>query len=200
MRALKFWFPTGKAIGEANMRLWFGASPAVDQQIREAFLPDLETITAITDAMVLDPETALATTILLDQFPRNIFRGTDKMFAYDHLGLELAKKVVQAGVDKSPELAEAYGPSARAFFYLPFEHSEALEDQEKAVKLYEELEKDHPGQLTSAFLKYAVEHRDIVKRFGRFPHRNAHLKRQSTDEETRYLAEGGQTFGTAPTK
>ena len=200
MKVLQFWFPTGKAIGESSMRLWFGASAAVDQEIREAFLSDLQSTTDITDAMVQDPKLALATTILLDQFPRNIFRGTDGMFAYDHLGLALAKRVVQAGTDRSAELLEAYGPAARAFLYLPFEHSEAQEDQETAVRLYRELAEEHPGQLTAAFLKYAEEHRDIIGRFKRFPHRNALLQRPSSEAETQYLAEGGQTFGTAPSK
>jgi len=198
---LKFWFPTGIVANEASMKLWFGAGPAADQQIRENFLPSILAITEVTDAMAADPEQALTATILLDQFPRNIFRGTGRMFDFDRLALDLAKRVVRLGTDRNAQLAEAYGPAARAFFYLPFEHSETMQDQEEAVRLFESLQKDYLTMpLMSGFLKYAHDHKSIIERFGRFPHRNELLGRTSTPEEDAFLAEGGETFGTKPAK
>ncbi len=122
-------------------------------------------------------EGALALMILLDQFPRNCFRGTGHMYATDSLARFYARQAVAAGRDRGVE------DELRLFFYLPFSHSEDLSDQELAVKLGADLGED--ARI------HAIGHRDIVARFGRFPHRNAILGRQSTPEELAFLDEGG---------
>src|SRR5690606_14627036 len=114
-------------------------------------------------------EGALALIILLDQFPRNCFRGTGHMFATDPLARHFARKAITAGHDKT--IAE----ELRVFLYLPFEHSEDIEDQRLSVELTQSLPKE--------YMKYAVEHLEIIERFGRFPHRNPALGRETTPEE-----------------
>lgn len=108
--------------------------------------------------------------------------------------------MVDSGLDKSPRLVEEYGPACRAFIYLPFEHSEDAADQVKSVSLFEGLYKEYPSELTKGFLKYAVDHQDLITKFGRFPHRNTLLGRQSTFEEIAFLKAGGQTYGTTTSK
>jgi len=123
-------------------------------------------------------EGALALLLLLDQYPRNCFRGNAHSYATDGLARRQAREAIAAGLDLQVETA------LRLFFYLPFEHSEALPDQDEAIRLFSVL---GDGEL----MKYAVLHRDLIVRFGRFPHRNAALGRQSTREELDYLASGG---------
>ncbi|HXS48850.1 MAG TPA: DUF924 family protein [Sphingomicrobium sp.] len=123
------------------------------------------------DSFLADPLTALAAVILFDQFPRNMFRGHADAYATDANALAIAKGAVDRGLDK--ELA----PDERKFLYMPFMHSEKLEHQNRAVLLFTELRDDHQ-------LGYAKHHRDIIERFGRFPHRNAILGRASRPEET----------------
>ncbi|MEM9684258.1 MAG: DUF924 family protein, partial [Pseudomonadota bacterium] len=134
------------------------------------------------DAMIARPEDALALTILLDQFPRNIFRGSPQSFAYDAKALSVARQSLDLGHDG------AVAPFQRTFFYLPFEHSEEMADQDRSVALFEALGDDNG-------LDYAVRHRDIVRQFGRFPHRNAVLGRKSTPEEVEFLKQPGSSFG-----
>ena len=128
------------------------------------------------------PTGALALVILLDQFPRNMYRGSAHAFATDPLALRIARDAVDAGRHLKVD------PAVRFFFFMPFEHSESPADQDRAVALFEELQADtgDPGNL-----KWAELHRDIIARFGRFPHRNACLGRTSTPEEIKFLAEGG---------
>jgi uncharacterized protein (DUF924 family) len=123
------------------------------------------------------PEGCLALLILLDQFPRNCFRGTAHMFATDPLARHFARKAVELGHD------EAIDPELRVFLYLPFEHSEHLDDQYRSVEL--------ARFLPESFMKFAIEHRDIIQRFGRFPHRNRALGRETTPEEQAFLDSGG---------
>ncbi len=123
------------------------------------------------------PEGALALVLLLDQFPRNSFRGTARMFATDALARTVAAAAIEAGHDR------AVHPDLRVFFYLPFEHSEELADQDRSVALAAPLNADYRA--------YAELHRDIIRRFGRFPHRNAILGRATTAEEQRFLDDGG---------
>ena len=124
-----------------------------------------------------EPEGALALLILLDQYPRNAFRGTGHMFATDPLARFYARQMIEAGMDKQIEA------SLRVFCYLPFEHSEDWADQQLSVKLHQDFEpKD---------VKWAKDHADIIERFGRFPHRNEVLGRETTDEERAFLASGG---------
>jgi uncharacterized protein (DUF924 family) len=123
------------------------------------------------------PDGALALVLLLDQFPRNCFRDTPRMFATDAQARAVADSAIAAGHDKSVD------PDIRVFFYLPFEHSEDLDDQDRSVAL--------AAPLAALYRSYADLHREIIVRFGRFPHRNAILGRATTPEEQRYLDEGG---------
>ena len=125
-----------------------------------------------------DAEGALALVLLLDQFPRNCFRGSAHSYATDGLARHYAQRAIDAGFDLQVDTA------LRPFFYLPFEHSEAMADQEYAMALFAKIGDDE-------LIKYAVLHRDLIARFGRFPHRNAALGRESTQEEIDYLASGG---------
>ncbi len=166
---------------------WFGVDPekwytkddAFDAAIRERFLPTYEAAAnARLSEWEAEPESALALVIVLDQFSRNMFRNSPRTFAADALALAIAKNAVARGFDKTLELQK------RNFFYLPFMHSEHLEDQERCVALSREA--GDPNTL-----KYAEIHADIIRRFGRFPHRNAILGRATTPEERAFLDAGG---------
>ncbi|MTE00208.1 DUF924 family protein [Paracoccus sp. YIM 132242] len=154
---------------------WFAKSDAIDARIREGFA---ETYQAAhrrqLDGWAATPDGALALAIVLDQVPRNIFRGTPRAFESDDLALDHARAAVDAGFDSQVD------PKRRVFFYLPFEHSEDLPDQTRSVELFETL--GDPG-----YLDYAVRHRDIIEKFGRFPHRNAILDRPNTPDEDEFL-------------
>jgi len=194
---LAFWFgdaPRSTEDVKRCMQRWFGGRPECDRVIRERF----ESLIAAAAANDLPgwPATArgrLAAVVLLDQFPRNIYRGTAAAFAYDAAARELTKDGIDAALDH--ELA----PLERMFFYLPLEHSESLADQDLAVALFAALaEVAAPPYLRAALqgsLEYARQHRDIIARFGRFPHRNAVLGRHNTDAEAAFLETGGPTFG-----
>jgi uncharacterized protein (DUF924 family) len=123
------------------------------------------------------PQGSLALMVLLDQFPRNCFRGTAHMFATDPLARHFAAKAIEAGHDSRIDA------DLRVFLYLPFEHSENLADQYRSVELARSLDE--------SYMKYALEHRDIIQRFGRFPHRNLALGRETTPEEQAFLDSGG---------
>ena len=164
---------------EAGYERWFTRDEAFDGEIRARFLATHEA--AAAGALNLwgeTPEGALALLILLDQFPRNLFRGTPRAFATDALARTIADRALAKGLDQEVP------PDLKGFFYLPFMHSENLVDQERCVALYEAAG-DEKG------LPYAVEHRDIIARFGRFPHRNPILGRAMTEEEAAFLAGGG---------
>ena len=173
---LDFWFGTGAERGKSHKR-WFEKDPAFDAEIRTRFLVLYEELSA--SGAWLDPGPAcLARIVVLDQFPRNMFRGMPRAFAADPLALAAAKHAVAQGYDRG------LLPVERTFVYLPFEHSESLADQEKALELFT----DHDNH------KWAVKHWEIIKRFGRFPHRNAILGRESTPEEIAFLREPGSSF------
>jgi len=162
----------------AGPQQWFAKDPAFDRSFRESFAGMYEAAARGELAHWLQaPDSALALLLLLDQYPRNSFRGTARMYATDPLARKVAAAAVAAGHDQKllPEL--------RLFIYLPFAHSESLADQARSVELTHGL-----GQPA---LSHAEGHRDIIRRFGRFPHRNAILGRASRPEELRYLAEGG---------
>lgn len=125
-----------------------------------------------------DAEGALALLLLLDQIPRNVFRGSGHAFATDGLAREYAARAIEAGFDRQSD------PSLRLFFYLPFEHSEAMAEQDRSLQLFTAMD-------DAAYLHYARRHRDVIARFGRFPHRNAALGRISTPEEQAWLDSGG---------
>jgi uncharacterized protein (DUF924 family) len=168
---LQFWRDAGPS-------RWFRRDDAFDAAFRERFLAAHEAAAAGKLAeWVRSAEGALALVLLLDQFPRNAFRGTARVYATDAQARAVADDAIRAGRDLEVDA------SLRQFFYLPFMHSEALEDLDRCVALNEEV----GGEA----LRYAMHHRDIVRRFGRFPHRNGILGRQDTAEEKRFLAEGG---------
>lgn len=185
---LDFWFGRpGEPEHGQQRAAWFVKDPAFDARIRALFLPTVEAaLNGDLDSWTATPRGALALLIVLDQFPRNLFRGTAKAFAGDAQARALAGKMVDAGFDQ--QLA----PVERVFAYLPFEHSEAMADQERCVALCAALAEAAPG--FESTLDYARRHRDVIARFGRFPHRNAALGRPSTPEEAAYLAQPGAGF------
>lgn len=163
---------------EAGPSAWFRKDEAFDLRLRQTFLE--AHLLAARQALghwAIEPEGALALLILLDQYPRNAFRGTAHMFATDPLALHYARLVVDQELDLRVD------PALRAFCYLPFEHSEDPDDQRRAVDLTRPLDAETQ--------RFARLHADIIERFGRFPHRNALLLRTSTEEELAFLAEGG---------
>lgn len=163
---------------EAGPTRWFQKDEAFDRLFRERFLAAHEAAAAGALAGWQDSaDGMLALLILLDQFPRNAFRGSPRMFATDAQALDLAHRAIAAGLDLDVE------ESLRAFMYLPLEHAESLPEQERAVELTRSLDADTH--------RWAVVHRDIIASFGRFPHRNALLGRSTTPEEQRFLDDGG---------
>lgn len=167
--------------GDVGAAAWFRKNPALDLQIRQRFEPlHHAAARGEHDGWAGDPEGSLALLLLLDQFPRNIWRGSAHAFATDGKARAIARAAIAAGHDGRTDLA------LRPFYYLPLEHSEALADQDLAVALCDAL---RPDPADSA--KWARLHRDIIARFGRFPHRNACLGRATTPEEQAFLDEGG---------
>ena len=163
---------------EAGPSRWFRKDDAFDEQFRTRFLAAHDAaLRGDLDEWSGDAEGALALLILLDQFPRNAFRGTPRMFESDEKARAVAQQAVEAGFDEQTDA------SLRNFFYLPFMHSEQLADQDRAVELARKIG-DEP-------LRYAILHRDIIEKFGRFPHRNAVLGRATTPQEQRFLDDGG---------
>ena len=173
---IAFWFAPG--LDER----WFVADPAFDAEIRERFQPLVERAAAgDCDDWIGSPRGALALCLLLDQFPRNIWRGSPLAYACDAKAREVSRAVIAAGLDRQLPAQQ------RPFLYLPFEHSEDLADQERCVDLMRDLDDEE-------LLDYARRHRDIVARFGRFPHRNDVLGRESTAEEVEFLQQPGSSF------
>lgn len=191
---LSFW------IGEAHrpehlaaqIGLWFTKSEASDAVIRERFGSALEAASrGELDHLAESARGRLALLILLDQFSRNIHRGTPSAFATDARALALALDGIEKGQDRQ------LLPIERVFFYLPLEHAEDLAMQDRAVELFEKLRKDAPAgteRFFDGFVDYAVRHRDVIVKYGRFPHRNAILGRESTAAERDYLAQPGAGF------
>ena len=163
---------------DAGQSRWFRKDDAFDADFRDRFLATHEAASrGELGTWLASAEGALALLILLDQFPRNAFRATARVYATDAQAREVADGAIRAGFDL------ACDPALRSFFYMPFMHSEQLHDLDRCVQLME--------PLGGESLRFAIHHRDIVQRFGRFPHRNAVLGRESTAEEERYIAEGG---------
>ncbi len=194
---LLFWFGENMsydeeaAIEERAKKVWFAQTKEVDQEIRERFEHDLEDVTEDMLKGIQDISEKLAMIILLDQFSRNMFRDDSRAFARDRLGLKLAKQMVDKNEDMKLK------PSERVFVYLALEHSENQEDQKVSVvkfkKLCDEVPKKVRG-IYQAFLDYAIKHKVIIDRFGRYPHRNEALGRKSTKEELEFLKEPGSHF------
>lgn len=166
-----FWAPLGHAV-------WFGKDPVFDQKFREAFAAE-HGAAARGELMpwLSTAQGALSLVVLLDQYPRNAFRGTARMYATDTLARIVADMALDLGHDR------AFGDDLRGFFYLPVAHSEELADQERSVALCADLPEPGPS--------HSRGHRDTIAQFGRFPHRNPILGRVTTPEETAWLAAGG---------
>ena len=193
---LTFWFGelSGGFADEAHRKRWFAGGESFDQECRRRF-SDLAARAADGEfpGWIDEPRSCLAFILLCDQIPRNIHRGTPLAFASDAAALNAARTGIEAGLDRQLAFDE------RCFFYLPFEHSESLIDQHTCIGLFTELHDETPPEhrhRTGSSLQYALQHRDIIRRFGRFPHRNAILGRTSSPEELAFLADGndfGQT-------
>lgn len=181
---LDFWF----AAGGQRRREWFVKDPAFDAQIAQRFGPLIEA--ALVGELAAwpseGPAAALAQIVVLDQFTRNVYRGTSRAFAGDAQALAAAKAMVAAGQDH--ELP----PLQRAFAYLPFEHAEDLAMQDESVRLFAALAQETPK--LADMLDYAYRHRAVISRFGRFAHRNAVLGRESSVDEIAFLKEPGSSF------
>ncbi|CAN7329423.1 DUF924 family protein [Neorhizobium sp. LjRoot104] len=171
-----FWFK------ELTRKDWFEKNEALDEAMRRHFAAThLSLARGELDAWRTSPEDRLAAVIVLDQLSRNLYRGTPLAFATDWLALREARLAIEEGADM------AVPAEQRGFFYLPFEHSETLADQDRSVELFALL-----GD--ADYLDYAERHRAVIREFGRFPHRNALLGRESTAAELEYLAKPGAGF------
>ena len=181
---LAFWYAEGR---DTYRPIWFQKNDSFDAEIRERFgaliRPARE---GAFDAWAETPEGALALLILLDQFPRNVLRGSAEAFASDANARAIARVAV---LEKRFDLK--LGPYEKPFVYLPFEHSESLADQDLSVALFEGLRDIPHHARENGAIDYAWRHRVVIQRFGRFPHRNAALGRATTAEEAAYLAAGG---------
>lgn len=185
---LDFWFgaPGSAEYGRAR-KMWFRKDAAFDALLRERFGALLDAACAgELDAWCATPEGALALVIVLDQFSRNCHRGTPRAFAADDKALAIARAMVASGDDLRLPIVEH-----RAFAYLPFEHAETAEAQRESLRLFGELAKDPQAK---GYYDYAVRHADVIARFGRFPHRNAQLGRESTQAEAAFLSQPGSRF------
>jgi uncharacterized protein (DUF924 family) len=192
---LELWFgdnPDDSAVAAEKKELWWGHSADTDDMLREKFkTASLSAGLGVLDHWTGSPRGRLALILLLDQIPRAIHRGQPEAFALDADARAVASQGLASGADL------LLRPIERLFFYMPFEHSEDLADQEKSIALFESLvdavpEKDR--ETFDSFLDYAVRHHAVIARFGRFPHRNAVLGRESTPEELAFLAQPGSSF------
>jgi uncharacterized protein (DUF924 family) len=193
---LGFWF--GNAASEPETALarsvfWFGASPEADREIQERFgaVVDAAAGGALA-AWEGDPRGALALVLVLDQFPRNIWRGRPEAFRHDPKALAAARRAVASGH------LERLSPVEGVFLIMPYQHAESLECQRESVRLCEGLAEVAPAEwrpLLEGSLDFARQHLDLIERFGRFPHRNRALGRESTTLEQEHLEANGRSFG-----
>jgi uncharacterized protein (DUF924 family) len=200
-RVREFWFgslPLSADELKRRIRFWFGGGGTQQRQVRDAqifrqFGSLLERATEGELAPWADsPRRRLSLILLLDQFPRHMFRGTARAFAYDDQALALTLSGMQSAGDAALDVVE------RMFFYMPLQHAESREVQEESVAAFRSLLSEAPQELRQPFaaaLRSAENHRAIIERFARFPHRNRVLGRQSTREETQWLRAGGESFG-----
>jgi uncharacterized protein (DUF924 family) len=197
----EFWFgrlPLSASALDQRMRFWFGSGPSdlrqrCDEQIRTRFGALFEKAIAGGLASWADgPRRRLSLVLVFDQFPRNMFRGSARAFAYDPQALALTLSGMQSAADAALDVVE------RLFFYMPLQHAENGEVQDESVAAYRRLVSEVPAELSRLFqgtLRSAENHRQLIARFGRFPHRNHALGRESTPEEQEWLRKGGQSFG-----
>ena len=175
-----------------NPDIWFKKDPTLDQKIRDKFGAWLENFDITEyEEWKSEPRGLLSLVILLDQFPRNIYRDSAKSFAFDTDALELAKEALERGFD------DQFTSQENMFLVLPFEHSEDITDQKEGVRLAQnmvEVAKPEDKKFAQGIVDFAQKHHDIIKRFGRFPHRNKALSRTSTPEEEAFLKTPGSSF------
>lgn len=182
-RVIAFWFgEPGSAIEGQPRKEWFVQDDAFDRAIAERFSEEMDAAAdGRLDVLMDSPLGCVTLVILLDQFPRNVFRNSPAAFACDQKARTVTRHALEQGFDT--ELKPVY----RLFLYMPLEHSESLTDQDASVELFRQLG-------NAEWLDYAVKHRDLIARFNRFPHRNAVLGRASTPEEEAFLKEHGRGF------
>jgi uncharacterized protein (DUF924 family) len=184
---LAFWFGSEGEPGYGEFRdQWFRKDEAFDREVTDRFGDLYERAAAgELDAWREGAEGCLALVIVLDQFPRNMFRGDARTHATDGKALAAAKYAIERALDRELPAFQ------KMFLYMPFMHAESVEDQRRSVELFEGLAAEPGGP---DVVEYAVGHRDIVERFGRFPHRNAILGRETTPEEAEFLTQPGSSF------
>lgn len=192
---IEFWFGTAKddaTTAREQKKLWWGKDEAIDADIRNRFGRLVTAAAGGAHAGWADtPRGRLALILLFDQFPRNMHRGSARAFEHDALARRLAVDGIESGAD------QGLRPIERVFFYLPLEHSESQQLQERCVELFLKLAAAAPEaerELFRGYVNYAERHRDIINRYGRFPHRNAVLGRDSTPDETEFLKQPGSSF------
>ncbi len=195
-RILDFWFSATELDApqiDSRMERWFSADPGLDQRIRQEFGPLVEdALQGKLDRWAATTEGRLALILLLDQFCRNIHRGTAKAFAGDKRALKLCVEGSMSNEYRSLSAMQ------RVFFFMPLQHAESPGVQDKSVRIYNALAEGASDTLRETFLtfaQFAELHRDIVAQFGRFPHRNRYLGRSNTPEEDAYLAADASSFG-----
>ena len=184
---LNFWFGSPDSVSYGKSRkVWFSKDPEFDRDVTDLFLPDYEAAAAGNyDDWSASRDGCLALILLFDQFSRHIFRGDRRAFATDAQALATAQHAIAQDFDQD------LLPVQRIFIYLPFEHSEKLEHQRLSVELLRQLS-DIPEIADQ--LPYAIRHKEIIERFGRFPHRNQILERTTTSEEAEFLKQRGSSF------
>ena len=195
LQVVTFWFgdlsETGRASSTHESR-WWSKDSAFDQEIRDRFLGTYKNVVSRSlEGWLTEPKSRLAYIIVLDQFSRNMFRNTAEMYAAD----EQAQQAVLSGLEQ--EVERNYACDERAFFYMPLMHAEQLTLQNRCVELFGQLRQESHAsnrQYLDRVYGFAVQHRDIVERFGRFPHRNELLGRDSTPVEVEFLKQPGSSF------
>ena len=192
---LTYWFganPDQAALAKDRADLWWSKNIDVDREIRQRFESSVQLAgDGRLNSWLIEPRGRLALIILTDQLRRNLYRESPQAFAFDTRALEWSLDGIESSVDRRLR------PIERVFFYLPLEHSERLEDQERSVAMFRELLPSvDPDQqeIFESYLNFAILHRDVVARFGRFPHRNRILGRTSTPEELYFLSQPGSSF------
>jgi len=189
---IQFWFSTDPKNPLQNQMSWWKKDSAFDKDIKQRFGATLtQAVNGELDHWLDTPEGTLAFIILLDQFSRNIYRNTPKAWAQDSLALTTARDAIKHGFDKKLSITE------RMFFYMPLMHSENLSTQDESIAQFTQLANDGDASIKEAIdgnLSYAHAHRDIIAKFGRYPHRNKILRRESTKEEIEFLKQPNSSF------
>ncbi len=194
---LDYWFGDSANLEVDDLKeyfqRWFQGGKEIDKEIKARFGKAVKQAAANElSRWENTTEGSLALIILLDQFTRNVYRGTAKAFSYDIKASRLCQKLIEVGADKEMSWSQ------RGFCYMPLQHAEDVNMQQQGIEMYLDLVEDTPDELkkvAAGFLLSAREHKTIIDKFGRFPHRNKVLQRQSTDEELIYLATGAKSFG-----